>query len=346
MIELRALEREASSSRMVFETFLETYKRSDNQDKLEEPEAQIISYAIVPDSPSYPNTLLFLSLSLAVSSFLGLGLALLIEKLDNTYRSAGQIERSLRYPCYGLIPAAGKMDKSDRAAHVLLNPSSAIAESVRTLRTVLNLRANDPSNEPKVITMTSSFPGEGKTTLSIWLGRLAAKSGEKVIVIDADLRRPNIHRTLGADNDFTLVEYLSGQKELDDVIDKDEESGLHVIYGRSVPNTALNLVSSEKMKKLIESLRQVYDLIIIDSPACLAVSDARVLAKMSDQTLYVVAWNRTPREVVFSGVKQFVDMNYDQLALVLGNVDIKRHVRYGYGDSVYYYGRYQENYAE
>ena len=175
---------------------------------------------------------------------------------------------------------------------------------------------------------------------------MTAKSDEKVILIDADLRRPNVHRSLGAVNDVTLVDYLTDQKDLNDVIQKDEKSGLHMILGRSVPNSALDLVSSKKMAAMIEELSAVYDFIIIDSPACLAVSDARILANMSDHTVYAVGWDRTPREVVMSGVKQFTDMNYQNLSFVLSNVDVKKHVNYGYGDSVYYYGRHKEYYAD
>jgi len=345
MIRLREIEREAESSRLILDTFLQTYKRSNEQEELQEPEARVISYAVIPNRPSFPNVTLILSMAAALSTFLGLALVMLLEKLDNAFRSANQLEASAGYPCYALIPSVENLSQPELGRYIMSKPSSSLAESVRTLRMVLNLRSKKSGIRPKVVTITSSFPGEGKTTLSVWMGRLAAKSGEKIIVIDCDLRRPNVHRMLEQSNDITLVEYLTGQNELDEVIQKDETSGLHMIYGRSVPNSALDLVSSEKMAKLVDSLRQVYDLVIIDSPACLAVSDARVLATYSDRTLYNVGWNNTPREVVISGVKQFSDLGYKNLAFVLTNVDVKRHARYGYGDTVYYYGRYKEYYA-
>ncbi|MCK6418589.1 MAG: polysaccharide biosynthesis tyrosine autokinase [Alphaproteobacteria bacterium] len=345
MIRLRALEREAEATRLIYDTFLEAYKRSDNQEELQDAQARVISYAIVPQAPSYPNRMLLLSLSAAISLFIGLAMAILIEKLDNTFRSANQLENMIGFPCFAMIPAVEGVQQNELSGYTVTKPSSTVAESVRTLRMVLNLRSPQKDKKSKVITITSSFPGEGKTTLSVWMARLAAKSGEKVILIDADLRRPNVHRTMGENNDSSLVDYLTGQKDLSSVIHKDPISGLHVLFGRSVPNSALDLLSGDKMKKLVASLQQVYDLVILDSPACLAVSDARVLAMMSDQTLYGVAWDRTPREVVMSGVKQFSDMGYRNLAFVLTNVDVQRHVRYGYGDTVYYYGRYKEYYA-
>ncbi len=345
MIRLRELEREAEASRMIYDSFLETYKKGDEQEELQDPDARILSYASPPTSSSYPNKRLIMSLGAVASLFAGLALAIILEKLDNTFRSAAQLEQATGVSCYGMIPALKEADPKEMARYVMTKPSSTLAESVRSLRTTLGLRNLNLNGKTQIITMTSSFPGEGKTTLSVWLARLAAKSGEKVLLIDADLRRPNVHRLVNLKNDATLVDYLTGLKELDEVIQKDDASGMHVIRAASVPNSALDLINSEKMRKFLTSLRQVYGLIIIDSPACLAVSDSVILATLSDATLYTVSWDETPREVVLSGVKQFVDAGYDRMALVLTNVDIKRHAQYGYGDSIYYYGRYKEYYA-
>lgn len=343
-IKLRELARESESSQMIFDTFLETYKKSDDQESLQEAEARVISYATVPRGASYPNKPLFLSLTAAVSFFLGIALSLLLEKLDNAYRTSSQLENQNGYPCYGVIPSVEKLGNGAIGDYILSKPASNVAESVRTLRMVLNLRSSDPAERPKVVTITSSLPSEGKTTLSSWMARIAAKSGEKVIVVDCDLRRPNLHNAFGVRPDKTIVEFLTGKADLEEVIKRDDASGAHVIYARAVPNNALDLISKDRMAKLIASLRKAYDLVILDSPACLAVSDARVLATHSDQTLYGVAWDDTPREVVSAGVKQFADFGYGALAFVLMNVDIKRHSKYGYGDAVYYYSRYKQYY--
>lgn len=342
MIKLDELDREAKSNKLIFDTFLQTYKRSDEQEDLQEAGVRVLSYAVAPSRATYPDKMLLLSLASALSLFLGLGMAFLLEKLDNTFRSASQLERVGHFPCFALIPEVDQLKDGPTADFVISKPSSTAAESVRTLRTVLNLRS-DKDKRPRVVTITSSLPGEGKSTLSGWLARLAAKSGERVILIDADLRRPSIHRNFGASNEISLVEYLTGKKTLKEAIQKDSASGLHILYGKSVPNSALDLITSQKMSDMVEALREAYDLVIIDSPACLAVSDARVLARMSDRTLYAVAWDKTPREIVVGGVKQFSDMGYGPLAFVLTNVNVHRHVRYGYGDTVYYYGRYKED---
>jgi len=343
-IRLRELARESESSQMIFDTFLETYKKSDDQESLQEAEARVISYATVPRGASFPNKPLFLSLTAAVSFFLGIALSLLLEKLDNAYRTSSQLESQNGYPCYGVIPSVEKLGSGAIGDYILSKPASNVAEAVRTLRMVLNLRSSNPEERPKVVTITSSLPSEGKTTLSSWMARIAAKSGEKVIVVDCDLRRPNLHNAFGVRPDKTIVEFLTGKADLEEVIKRDDASGAHVIYARAVPNNALDLISKDRMGKLIASLRKAYDLVILDSPACLAVSDARVLATHSDQTLYGVSWDDTPREVVSAGVKQFADFGYGALAFVLMNVDIKRHSKYGYGDAVYYYSRYKQYY--
>jgi succinoglycan biosynthesis transport protein ExoP len=339
MIRLRELQREAQSNQLIFDTFLETYKKADDQEELQDSEVRILSYAVPPRAPSYPNKVLLMSLSAAISLFLALALSLILEKMDNTFRSAGQLEKLANLPCYALIPLLEAMSRKAAGGYILKNPASTVAEAVRTLRMVVNLRAKTKGEKPKVITVTSSLPNEGKTTLSTWLGRLAAKSGERVIIIDCDLRRPSVHRSMGHSADDSLVDFLTGKKDLEEVVNKDEDSGVHVIYADAVPSSALDLVSSGKMEKLVASLRQVYDLVILDTPACLAVSDARVLANLSDQTLYAVQWDKTPREVVLSGIKQFSDAGLDSMALVLTSVDVKRHMKYGYGDAVYYYGQ-------
>jgi succinoglycan biosynthesis transport protein ExoP len=321
---------EAESTRETLNGFLEAARRSERQEELQEPRAKVISAASVPRAPSWPNQMLVLSLSAVASLFAGLGIALLMEKLDNSFRSANQIENAMGLPCFALIPSAGKVRMPFLGRYPLAEPTSGLAESVRTLRMVMNLRSGE--KKPKVVTMTSSFPAEGKTTLSLWLARSAAASGERVLLVDTDLRRPNVHTSSGQRGPASLADYLSGEKEMEEVICKDADSPAHIIFGKSVPN-ALDLLGTERMKDLVARLRGKYDLVILDSPSCLAVPDARLLATLSDCVLYAVKWDKTPREAVAGGVKHFTDFGYSALALVLTNVDVKRHAEYGYGDS-------------
>lgn len=330
-IEALALQREADIAQNVYAAFLENAEKLRLQNQMQNGNARILSYAALPEYPVFPNIPLWLSLSMIASLFIGVALAFLQEKTDNTLRSAGQIENYFGLPCLGLIPKADIKKHETIADYVLSKPSSTVSESMRTLRTVLKLKGS-----PKVIMITSSFPGEGKTTLSCWLARMGAKSGENVLLIDGDMRRSNVEKTMGTRAKTTLVDYLSGQNPLDDIIHHDPKTNLNIIYAGSAPNSALDLIGSDKFKTLMDHARNQYDLVIIDSPACLAVSDARLLSTHADHTLYTVAWDSTPREIVAGGLKQFTDLNIENLSFVLSNVDIKRHIRYGYGDSIYY----------
>lgn len=338
---LLKLEREAQTAQNVYSTFLQNVERARLQQDLQGQDAKILSYAVPPLKPTFPNIPLFMSLSFIMALFTGLALAFLLEKTDNTIRSASQIEALFGFACYALIPKADIKKHDVIADYVIKRPSSTVSEAVRTLRTVLNLRAHNQN--PKIVMVTSSFPGEGKTTMSCWLARLAAKSGERVLLIDSDLRRSNVHKTMGVEPAYTLIDYLTGKNPLRDIIQRDQQTKADIIYAASAPNSALDLINGPKFKEMLEKLQDDYDLIILDSPACLAVSDARVLSSMADHTLYTVAWDQTPREIVAGGLKQFTDMGLENLSFVLSNVDIKRHVRYGYGDSVYYYGRYHDD---
>ena len=345
-IELRELRREAESNQIIFDTFLKTYKKADEREKLEEPDARVISYATTPRTASYPNKPLFLALAAIASFFLGVALSLLLEKLDNAYRTANQLEDETNYPCFGVIPRAKKWSRKKPMGDFILNrPSSNVAEAVRSLRMTLKLRSKTQDKQTKIVTITSSLPDEGKTTLSSWLGRACARGGEKVLIIDCDLRRPRLHDAFGKTPERTIVDFLTGKATLEQVAYKDKESGADVIFARSVPSNALDLISKQRMKNLILASRERYDLVILDTPASLAVSDSRLLASLSDQTLFAVSWNKTPREVVNAGVKQFADFGYDRLAFVLTNVDIKKHSSYGYGDAVYYYSRFKKHYT-
>lgn len=308
--------------------------------------ASILRHATPPNTPSFPNKLVTLIIGTLMSLILGIVIVLFIEKTRNNFLSGKQLEANLNYPCYALIPKVKKDDNKPIADYVMDHPSSPTAEAVRALRLVLKLRAEADkgvnAQDSKVITITSSLPNEGKTTLSSWIARLAAKSGERVILIDADLRRPSVHKHFGQQNTLSLVEYLGNHNKIEDVINTHDASGLHIIYGRSVPNSALDLTSSDKMAQLIRSLRKAYDLIIIDSPACMAVSDARALEKLSDQLLYIVQWNKTSREVVHNGISQFSQFGNARIATVLSNIDLKKHVQFGYGNAFSDYSNYKE----
>ena len=346
-VRMRELVREKESSEAILENFMQTYKRAADQGQLQESQARIISYATKPATPYYPNKPLFISLSIVASFFMGLALSLLLEKLVNAYRTVEELERDTGQNCLGLVPAIDVYDTNKPIADYILNKDgSRVAESVRTLRMVLNLRAKSHDQKSQVVAITSSLQDEGKTTLSAWMARTSAKSGERVIIIDCDLRRPRLHDAFGKAPQNTLIEYLTGKCTLEEALYRDPGTNMHAIFARAVPNNALDLLSKDRMHNLIEALKEQYDLIILDCPACLSVSDSRLLASKADQTVFAVAWNDTPREVVNAGIKQFADFGYDALNLVLTHVDLKKYAKYGFNDALHYYSAYNPYYQD
>lgn len=346
-IQLRALEREAKANRTLLETFLSRFKETSAQEDLDiqQADARIISMADRPEKPSFPKKKLILALVLVGSIFVGLMLVFVIEQLDSGFRSGEEIERATGLPVLGLVPMLTGLSKIGKPpeTYILEKPTSAFGEAIRTLHTSILL--SDVDEPIKTILITSALPNEGKTTTAVCLARMQALAGHKVIMIDADYRRPNIAKVIGIDSRPGLVELLAGNATLEEVIKKDDASGAHVITtGAPAPNPP-DLLASDHMRKLLDTLSQTYDLVVLDSPPVMAVSDARVLSTEVDATVFAVRWADTRREIASLALKQLALAGGRIVGVVLTMVDAKKHARYGYGDSGYYYGPIKKYYT-
>jgi capsular exopolysaccharide synthesis family protein len=229
--------------------------------------------------------------------------------------------------------------------YVLAKPLSAYSEALRSLRSaVLLSNVDDP---PRVIVLTSALPSEGKTTMALSLGRSAAASNVRTIVIDADLRNPSVARTLGLKPKAGLVEYLAGQVSLDEVLIVDEASGLFVLpaIAGSSPASPPDLIGSASMRSLLEKLKTEFSLVLLDSAPVLVVSDTRILGQISDKLVFIVQWEKTPRGATEEAVHALRQFDVDIAGVVFSRLDLRRHARYGYGDSYSYYGKYSGYYT-
>jgi capsular exopolysaccharide synthesis family protein len=207
-----------------------------------------------------------------------------------------------------------------------------------------SLLLSDVDQPPKVIMLTSTVPGEGKTTTAASLGRLLAQAGNKVLLIDADLRRGTCYRHLNLEDRPGLVDILSGGEHAHEAVQLDEASGLHFIAtGRDVRN-AQDLLSSRAMERLLQKFGNLYDLILIDTPPVTVVSDARFLAPRVEKVLYVTKWNDTRRDVVAASLKKLREGQANIAGVLLSQVNVRRHAKYGYSDSGYFHGRYASYY--
>jgi succinoglycan biosynthesis transport protein ExoP len=341
-IRLRELQREAAANRALFEPFLSRFKETREQQGIQQPDARIISRAAVPVGPSYPNKKQSAALALVMSVLLGLGTVFLLESLSDGFQTAHELEAALQLPHLVSIPELLKSDttvEGDTLSpedYILAKPLSHYGEAFRSLRAKL-LLSDTP---PKVILFTSSLPSEGKTTAVISMGRAAAQTGMRVLVIDLDLRKPAVAKSLGSKPEKGVVEYLAGQVALEEVLVLDEASGMQFLPIASRVADPPDFLGSEGMRGLLEKLKTDFELILLDSPPVLPVADAKVLSRIVDKVVLLVQWEKAPRGVVQDAVHALREFGADTAGVVFSRVDMKRYARYGYGDSDYYYSHY------
>ncbi len=344
-IQLRQYEREAQASRMVYENFLARFKETSGQEQLDEEGARIISYA-KRGSQIGPNVSGILGAGTLLGVFLGFGVAALLAFFEVGYRSAPQLEESLGLPVLGQIPALKDADtgssRSVTLRYAAENPTSALAESVRGLR--IAVARSNIDKPPQVIMTTSAVPQEAKSMTSALLAHTNVQYKKSVIIVDADLRRPSVHDSFDVSSDISVVDVLSGEGTLDDAIVRSPITGVDVLVGKDIAANANAVIASTAFGELIEELRNRYDVVVIDVPPVLAVSDALLAAAHVDAVLFAVHWASTPADAVKSGIKALRDAGVEVAGTVLTRVDFKKQSRYayGYGDYGYYYGHYGE----
>ncbi|MBK8208934.1 MAG: polysaccharide biosynthesis tyrosine autokinase [Rhodospirillales bacterium] len=343
--QLRSLEREAEASRSMLETFLARFEQATAQldASINETDARIISRADVPTSASSPPVKLIVGLTFVISALLATLLALLLEGLDRGYRSGEQIEKATGLRALGLVPAVGGAARGNPAAYLLRHPSSMFGESIRSLYTGILLSPD--LAPPRKLLVTSSQPKEGKTTISVCLGRMRALAGHKTVIIEADLRRPSVHRVLDIPRRPGLTEVVLGEAKLDDVLVEDKESGAFVLPAGKLAPDPTEILSAPMMSDILQTLADRFELVVIDSPPLVAVADSRLLAPQVDAAILVVRWAVTPRQVVALAAKQLAEAGANITGAVLSLVDSKKHARYGFADSAYYYGPVKRYYS-
>jgi len=345
-IHLRSLERDADASRTLLENFLARYKETGSEATLREPNARFISHASEPEKPSFPKKRMLLALCAAAFMMLGVFIALLREEFDRGVRSMGQVERVIGARALGLIPLAKNWLGRPRRPedYVVDRPASALSESLRSLHTGVALTSR--SGIPKTVMFASSLPKEGKTSLALSYARILANAGKKVVVVDCDLRRSALCQRLGLKRKAGLSDYIRGIAELDDILHSDLRTNACIVPAGTAPATsATDVLASERLPAFLGALGEHYDQVIIDTPPVLAVSDAQILSRLVDKTIFVVRWERTRVEAAVLALRQLADAGADVAGVVLSMVDMKRHARYGYGDASNYYAELRRYYV-
>lgn len=340
-IELDELKRQKDANKALYESFLARSKETAEGQGLEKSDAFIISSAEVPLEASYPLKLPVLLIALISGIFAGILVAFILEHLDNAVSSGKQVEDMTGLSAIGMIPELPKTPNI--VGYLTKKPSSLFAEALRSVLTAVHF--SNPDNKPKVILITSSVPKEGKSFFSMAFATLVANSGKKVLLIDGDLKRPTVAKTMKKDFKYGLSDLLTGAAKEEQVICHEKETGLD--YIPSSPNTvnSHNLLGSNRMKEFLTKMRTQYDMIIIDTPPIMAISDCIVLANQADTTLFILRWQKTPRDIVKLAVKQLKSFNLNIAGVVMTRIDLDKQKRYGYGDKGYYYSNYAEYYS-
>lgn len=343
--ELRVLEREAQSNQTLYDTFLSRFKETQDQDSIQQSDARIISHADVPASPSAPNKPILVALAFAFAFLLGCSIVLIREQMERGLRSSEEINRYLRQPCLGLVPSISRLRLRGLSPedYVVKHPISAVAEAIRSIRTGIFLADSDVKLNGIVV--TSARPNEGKTSLSISMARLNAMGGRRTILIDLDLRKPEVYRRLRAPSDVGIIDYLAGKAALPEIIQKDEPTGLeYIVAGRRIANFA-ELLRSSLLEELLSDLSRRYDLVVLDAPPVLAAADTRLIARFAGKTLFIVRWTTTPRHVVRLALNQLIEAGTDIAGVAVTLVDVRRNRKYSFGDSESFTGVYKRYYA-
>lgn len=346
-VELRELQREAQATRDIYEDFLKRFKELREQRHIQEPDARILSPASVSTGPVHPRYGLTMILAMLVGVGIGVVAIAVMERLDDGFRSGDQIERLTGRPLVGMIPriGRGKLGQFTPARFAIENPTSAYAEALRSAFTAIALGSLD--KPPRIILVTSSVPGEGKSTFACSLAGLMARSNpdKRIVVVDCDLRRSSVVPSLGVpETGGTVAEYLAGNKTLDQTLGRDDDSKLYYVPAkRNTPNSA-EILNSNIMRTFIQSLATQFDLVILDTPPLITVSDALVTAQVADYVVFLVRWEQTSRELAINALKQMRDL-HKHIGVVLTQVDVRRHLQYGYSDYGSCNSKYRDYYT-
>ncbi|MBF7074884.1 polysaccharide biosynthesis tyrosine autokinase [Glaciecola sp. MH2013] len=334
----KALQREVDTNQQLYNSFFTRLKETDQLGGFESANARILDSALVPNQPAKPKKTLIIAAAFVLSFGLGVFLALVLEALNAGVRSVDDVERKLGQRMLGIIPWQAHKKRENLALRHFFDKSHHVfSESVRTLRTSLQLLNLDKPSQS--ILITSSVPKEGKSTVSINLA-FAIGQLSKVLLLDTDLRRPS----LGKQFDLPgfqpgVANLIAGTHTLDECIVTDQASGIDLLCAGSIPPNPQELLASDKFRDLMSSLKASYDYIIVDSAPTQAVSDAVVVSKLCDSIVYVVRADSTNMKVINMGLSRFLQMGNRVDGVVLNQVDLKKAKKSGeYGGFYDQYG--------
>lgn len=333
-IQYSVYKRELETNQQLYDSLLAKMKEQSITAETQPINLWIVEQAAIPLKPFKPRTKVNLLLGLVVGLFGGIGLAFFVEYLDHNIKYPEETEKALGVPVLGLIPLLKEKDGNiDTVMHD--QPRSATAENFRALRTSVVLSSS--GHPPRKILVTSAGAGAGKSTTSINLAMAIAQSGKKVLLIDADLRKPRLHKIFGIEPEDGLSSYLAGWTKTATLIQTSVEN-LAFLPAGSIPPNPSELLASEGMSELIDSMIEHVDFIVCDSPPLQPVVDARILSQLFDGTVLVVKGKHTTFDMARRALKQLQDVNAPILGVLINALELKK--------NDYYYKNYYGAYGD
>ncbi|HUR44688.1 MAG TPA: polysaccharide biosynthesis tyrosine autokinase, partial [Candidatus Saccharimonadales bacterium] len=288
---------------------------------------QIIDRAEPGLRPVRPNKILNIALGVIFGLAIGVGLAFFIEYLDTSVKTIDDVERALQAPVLGVIP-------QNVGSLIDEGPDSPHAEAYRVLRTNIMFSQKDPTMN--TITIVSAGAGEGKSTTTFNLATIFAQNGQRVLIVDSDLRRPSIHKILKVSNSVGLTNFLLKQNSLEEVIQTTPLSTLDFLPSGKMPSSSMGVLSSAQMKELIQELKRRYDWVFFDSPPIMGVSDASILASEVDMVMQVIQYRRYPQPMTIRAKQMIEKVGGNLLGIVLNNINMASDENYYYYSGYYY----------
>jgi succinoglycan biosynthesis transport protein ExoP len=287
----------------------------------------IMERAEANPEPVRPNKKLNIGLGLGIGLLIGLGLAFFIEYLDTSVKTIDDVERALQAPVLGVIP-------QNVGILVEEGPDSPHAEAYRVLRTNVLFSRKDPKLNS--LTIVSGGAGEGKSTTIFNLATVFAQNGQRVLLVDSDLRRPSLHKLLHLSNSIGLTNYLLKQNTLEEVVQTTAQPNLDFMPSGRLPSSSLGILSSMQMKELIRDVKRRYDFVFFDSPPIMGVSDASILASEVDMVLQVIQYRRYPQPMTIRAKQMIEKVGGNLLGIVLNNINVSQDENYYYYSGYYY----------
>jgi capsular exopolysaccharide synthesis family protein len=335
----RALERDAASNRQIFESLLQRTKETTISGELKTNSIRIADAADIPRSPVWPRKKRNFLLAVCTGALVGVVLAFFVEYMDNKIKTPDDIRFDLGIACLGLVP---KIDyKPAAGGSPLLNNGVPpnFAEAFRSLRTNVLFSINEGVN---ALVVTSTAPGEGKTLVASNLAVGLALAGQRVLIVDGDMRRPRVHSVFGRPQEPGLSDLMVGQAKTVDVVAKSDIPNLWILAAGRLPPNPAELLSSKRFQQFLQAVRERFDWVIVDSPPVMAVTDASILAHSASGVLFVTTADVTNRSAAIRAMDQLAAARASVIGAVLNRADVERNA---YFYSPYYRGEYTSYYS-